>query len=168
MLVGPTKHLIPASAGMTPGMGVNQACRPTSSDQNLSPQRPGNTGLSRLISPTYPRAPGPCYCPLSCIARTEVDANDAVQHAGGSGSCPAWACEGEGPVPPVRPLEDLKPRAPRRLRLILIHIEAYAPRGFVHSLSQTIARADPEANIADGRARTSVQMTLNHHPGRTR
>ena len=33
----------------------------------------------------------------------------------------------------------LKSRAPRRVRLTKIHIEAYAPRGSVHFISQAIA-----------------------------
>jgi hypothetical protein len=74
-----------------------------------------------------------CYSPLSLIAWTEVDANDAVGPAGGWRSCSAWAVRWSAGLKPS-PIahENLKSRAPRRLRLILLHIEAYAPRGSVH------------------------------------
>ncbi len=67
------------------------------------------------------------------IARTVVDANDAMDMRVGTVRAVPGPCGGSTGLKPS-PIAHviLKSRAPRRLRLTKLHIEAYAPRGAVH------------------------------------
>ena len=108
-----------------------------------------NTGISSVISPTYERYFGAVLECLQFIARTEVDANDAVNQRVGRVSRLPWDAPGlickqsfsRSADPPEPNLKTPRPEA--LASLLYQNIEAYAPRGSVHFLSQAIAGADP-------------------------
>jgi hypothetical protein len=126
------------------------------SDQNSSPESPAIPVLSGRIFQTYPRPLHPWYSPSSIPLGREARRTLRGWTAGGRGFVPPpGPCGGALAKSQPDRARDQKSRAPRRLRLITLHIEAYAPRGPDHQP----ARRSPWLNRDAGRFRSPAAVT---------